>query len=325
MSPVPPFVLDNFTRISEYLNYRKGRELWTQNIGCSVLARAVLDDEIPNDGGNLRSASRLSRLLRNKGTDCVVEFGETEVVVRHQDGMESRFEVDGKVSEYSPPEWGDVTARFTLTREDLETVLKSAKALCLDDVVFGSDGEGIVFGTQDIHGEDKDAASVRLATDGDGTEFEMFFDVDDVKLLDMSNDYDVTLSATCPPLLPVPRGRISSDLVARGAGMFESRAETGAETGADLTYWVSAWEVEPEVAEAEVVEDTQDGDSKTAAGDMKPPLDFTLPKVEVVVGLTPTHHRMLEERAMGGSIEETARDMIVACLEGRLLREHEDA
>ena len=216
-------VLQNYSEIDPRFVYRQGKDIWTQNMERSILAQAVLDEEIPNDGF-IYDISRFLGILSTFGKECEVEFGDTQILLSEGEKKtnftlaDPNIEPERVMEKLATDEWDDGETTFRLGEKDLAHIMKSARIFGLGHVSFHSDGSDIYLSAVDALGNTTDNASVKIA-DGNGSSFKHFLGIETIKVVD--NDYDVTLYE-------------------RGVAVLNSANENGAK----MTYWVACEEVD---------------------------------------------------------------------------------
>ena len=83
-------------------------------------------------------------------------------------------------------------ASFRLNRADFSYVVKQARVFDLEHISIRSDGSGVHICAADPSGVITDTASVRVG-EGNGNTYEHAFKIDNLRLIDNGNDYDVSV------------------------------------------------------------------------------------------------------------------------------------
>lgn len=187
-------VLKNFVSINSNIEFKKGTKLATIAPTKTVLAKATVADDFPKDF----CIHDLNQFLAifNMNKDCEIEFDEKNVIIKSTKTKTStRYRTASKNTIVSPPEKeitlpsSDVV--FTLTADDLNTILKNANLLQSDHVTFHSQGEKIVVNACNENDDSAHVAETEVA-DGNGKKFKAVFLTENLKM--MPGSYEVTIS-----------------------------------------------------------------------------------------------------------------------------------
>jgi len=186
-------VLKNFASINQGIEFRKGNKLATMSGGKTVLAKATVKDEFPQDFCVYDLNQFLSVYSLNKDTE--LDFDESNVIFK-SGRQKTKYRKTAKdmivtvpAKELTLP---SVDVSFTMTEEDFANILKSASVLQSPNIAIQSDGDKIFltcFNTKD------DAAhtnSIEVA-DGNGKVFKQVFLTENLKMI--SGSYDVDISS----------------------------------------------------------------------------------------------------------------------------------
>jgi len=138
-------VLKNFSSINTGLFFKKGNVLRTVSPGKTILASAVIDEQMPSDFGIHELNQFLSILSLHKTSPDVSVDGNNLII----QGLEGRSRITYRCCDSSqiktPPEKNvnvpSEDATFLLTEADLEWVMKCSSVLgCPNIAVVGQDG-----------------------------------------------------------------------------------------------------------------------------------------------------------------------------------------
>jgi hypothetical protein len=160
-------VLKNFASINSGIEFKQGNKICTISSTKTVLAKAVLKDEFPQDFCIYDLNQFLS--VHALGKDTELDFDTNNVILK-SGRSKTKYRMTAKNMIVSPPEkelkLPSVDASFKLTSEDLAQALKNASVLQSPNLAFESDGSKIfvtVFNAKD------DSAHTNTTEIGDGT------------------------------------------------------------------------------------------------------------------------------------------------------------
>jgi len=205
-------VLKNFASINSGIEFKKGNTIRTMSSGKTVLAKATLKDEFPQDFCVYDLNQFLS--IHSSSDSTEIDFDEKNVVFIFGPKKSTTYRKTAREMIVTAPDkelsLPSVDITFTLTKEDLADLLKHASLIQSSHVAVESDGETInlsAFNAKD------DSANVHKSEigEGNGKKFKMVFLVDNLKMI--SGSYDVEISA-------------------KGLASFKNKS-------VDLQYWVA--------------------------------------------------------------------------------------
>lgn len=160
-------VLKNFASINSGIEFKQGNKISTISSTKTVLAKAVLKDEFPQDFCIYDLNQFLS--VHALGKDTELDFDTNNVILK-SGRSKTKYRMTAKNMIVSPPEkelkLPSVDASFKLTSEDLAQALKNASVLQSPNLAFESDGSKIyvtVFNAKD------DSAHTNTTEIGEGT------------------------------------------------------------------------------------------------------------------------------------------------------------
>jgi hypothetical protein len=196
-------VLKNFARLRSSIIIDEGNEISVISTRSTFLATAVIEEEFPFQFAIYDLNRFLSALSLTKNPELVFSENDNFVVIKGEDGHLMNYgfgDIDQvKASNPQPPSKRldlpskDVT--FSLGKQQIEKVKKTASVLSLPDIVVSSSGDGDVYlGAADVSNPMSDRTQIKLegATGGDA-EFNLVFSSENIENL-MAIDYSVSIS-----------------------------------------------------------------------------------------------------------------------------------
>ena len=187
-------VLKNFSTINPSLAFKQGNTLRTVSEQKNILAQAVVDETFPQDFAiyELNQFLGLASLFENAD----FAFGEMDVTIRDESNKSrSRYTYTDPSMVTSPPEKNidmpDPEISFTITVDDLKSVVSAANQLGLPNVVVRGGTMGISLVATDTKNPTSNEYSRDVAP-SNGAMFDMVFKTENLKLI--PGDYDVKIS-----------------------------------------------------------------------------------------------------------------------------------
>lgn len=183
-------ILKNFATINQNLLIREGNVLMTRTVARTMFASATVDTDFPRQVGIYNLASFLGALSLFSDPD--VEFGETSMTISQGKNKVCYNYADPEVLAYPDKAINDqsVDANFTLTEENLKSLLKAGAILGSTDIcIKGADGK-IVCSVLDPSNVSANTFSVEVGETDE--EFDLYLKLENMKLL--NGNYDVSLS-----------------------------------------------------------------------------------------------------------------------------------
>jgi hypothetical protein len=186
-------VLKNFAGINSGIEFKTGNKIATVSSTKTVLAKATLTDEFPQDFCIYDLNQFLS--VHSLSKDTELDFDANNVVFK-SGRSKTKYRVTSKNMIVCPPDkelkLPSVDGSFTLKDEDLAQALKNASVLHSPNIAFESDGSTIsvtVFNAKD------DAAHINTIQIGDitGVSFKAVFLVENFKMI--PGTYNVEISS----------------------------------------------------------------------------------------------------------------------------------
>ena len=185
-------ILKNFATINSGIKVTEGNEIKTISAMKNVLARASVSEEFPQGFSiyNLQEFLGATSLLE----DPDYEFNETNLSVSDSDSSMSYFYAsDGMV--ITPDKMvtmPETEINFSITADLLSDLQKAASVLGVTDLILESDGTNLTLTVRDKKNTTSNAFS-RIVCQGNGKKFEMYFKIENLKVL--QGNYDVAVSS----------------------------------------------------------------------------------------------------------------------------------
>ena len=189
-------VLKNFANINSGIEFKQGNVIRTMSSGKTVLAKATLKDDFPQDFCVYDLNQFLSVHSLNKDTE--IDFDDVNVIFKS--GTNGRNKIKYRKTEktmiVTPPDkvlsLPSVDIAFTLTEEDFNSVLKTAAVLQSPNIAIESDGDKICATAYNAKDDSSHTNSIEVA-DGNGAKFKMVFLTENLKMI--MGTYDVEISS----------------------------------------------------------------------------------------------------------------------------------
>jgi hypothetical protein len=177
-------VLKNFAGINSGIEFKKGNKIATISSSKTVLAKATLTDEFPQDFCVYDLNQFLS--VHSLSKDTELDFSDQNIIFK-SGRSKTKYRMTSKNMIVLPPEkelkLPSIDGTFTLTDEDMAQALKNASVLQSPNIAFESDGSKIyvtAFNAKD------DAAHINTISVGEAvndTKFKAVFLVDNFKMI----------------------------------------------------------------------------------------------------------------------------------------------
>jgi len=186
-------VLKNFASINSGIEFKKGNTIRTMSGGKTVLAKATLKDDFPQDFCvyDLNQFLSVHSLFDN----TEIDFDDSNVIFK-SGKKKTKYRKTAKEMIVTAPEkeltLPSVDITFTLTKEDFSDLLKSASVLQSPHIAVESVGDKIVLTAFNAKDDSAHTQSIEVG-DGNGNKFKMVFLTDNLKMI--SGSYDVEISA----------------------------------------------------------------------------------------------------------------------------------
>jgi hypothetical protein len=186
-------VLKNFAGINSGIEFKKGNKLTTISSGKTVLAKATLKDEFPQDFCVYDLNQFLNVHSLNKDTE--VDFDESNIIFK-SGRSKAKYRKTAREMIVTAPDKAlslpSVDIAFTLTEEDFGSILKSANILQSPNIAVESTGDKICLTAFNAKDDSAHTNSIEVA-DGNDNKFKMVFLTENLKMI--SGSYDVEISS----------------------------------------------------------------------------------------------------------------------------------
>lgn len=187
-------VLKNFSTINPSLAFKQGNTIRTVSEQKNILAQAVVEETFPQDFAiyELNQFLGLASLFDNAD----FAFGEMDVTIRDENNKSrSRYTYTDPSMVTSPPEKNiempNPEISFSVTAEDLKSVISASNQLGLPEVVVRGGAMGIFLVATDTKNPTSNEFERKVA-DSNGATFQMVFKTENLKFI--PGDYDVKIS-----------------------------------------------------------------------------------------------------------------------------------
>ena len=186
-------VLKNFSGINQSLQFKKGKVLKTISPLRTIFVEATVDEDFSQEFALFDLNKLLAKVSLYK--DAELDFGDDKISIKDKNKSDYIKYCSPKVI-VVPPEksisLGSPDCSFSLSKEDLDWMRKSAGISGSPNFIFESDGESINFIATDIKDDAADQSKIEIAKAEDGKKFRVVMKVENFKLLDGS--YDVSIA-----------------------------------------------------------------------------------------------------------------------------------
>jgi len=194
LSNEPLSVLKNFAGINSGIVFKKGNKISTISSTKTVLAKATLKDDFPQDFCIYDLNQFLS--VHSLGKDTELDFDSQNVIFK-SGRSKTKYRMTAKNMIVSPPEkelrLPSVDASFRMTQEDLAQALKNASVLQSPNLAFESDGTKISVTVFNAKDDSAHTNTIEIGDSPNETKFKAVFLVENFKMI--SDTYDVEISS----------------------------------------------------------------------------------------------------------------------------------
>ena len=188
-------VLKNFATINQNLVIKEGNTITTMSAMKNIVAKADVEETFPQEV----AIYDLNEFLASMSlfTSPVLDFSENHVMITEENNTSNSlkyFYSDPSVVT-SPSKMITMPSQevtFTMSNEDLSKLKRAAGVIGAPDMVLEKNDNGSSLTVKDKKNDTANNYSLDVVTDGDG-EFNFFFKVENMKLLD--GTYDVEISS----------------------------------------------------------------------------------------------------------------------------------
>jgi hypothetical protein len=187
-------VLKNFAGINSGIEFKTGNKIATISSTKTVLAKATLTDEFPQDFCIYDLNQFLS--VHSLGKDTELDFDANNVVFK-SGRSKTKYRMTAKTMIVSAPEkeltLPSVDGSFKLKDEDLAQALKNAAVLGSNNIAFESDGSKISVTCFNAKDDSSHTNTIEIGTTDNDKEFKAVFLVENFKMI--PGTYDVQISS----------------------------------------------------------------------------------------------------------------------------------
>jgi hypothetical protein len=186
-------VLKNFAGINSGLEFKTGNKLSTISSTKTVLAKATLPDNFPQDFCIYDLNQFLS--VHSLSKDTELDF-ESQNVIFKSGRSKTKYRMTAKNMIVSPPEkelkLPSVDGNFTLKEEDLVQALKNASVLQSPNLSFESDGEKVTVTVFNAKDDSAHTNTIEIGEVNNGKVFKAVFLTENFKMV--PGAYDIEIS-----------------------------------------------------------------------------------------------------------------------------------
>jgi hypothetical protein len=188
-------VLKNFSTINGNLEFKAGKEIKTISSTKTVMAKATLTDEFPQDFCVYDLNQFLSVYSLQKDSD--IDFDDKNVIFK-SGRSKIKYRKAERNSIVTAPDkelvLPSVEVTFTLSESDLADLLKSASVLQTQHIIVESDGEKVYVTTCTIlsNGQRSENLNSIEVGDGNGNKYEAVFLTENFKMIPGSYDIEIS-------------------------------------------------------------------------------------------------------------------------------------
>lgn len=189
-------VLKNFSSINVGMWFKKGNVLKTMNTGKTIVAEAVIDEQLPGDFGVHELPQLLSILSLHKSAPDLTLNGNDLIVSGNDGRSRITYRTCEKEAIKGIPEKSltlpEVDLQFTLEENDFNWVMRSAAVLSSPNISIVGEGGKIYI---KMHDQSNDSAHTDSLEVGEytGDSFNHLFRTDNWKM--MPATYDVKVAS----------------------------------------------------------------------------------------------------------------------------------
>lgn len=181
-------ILKNFVSIYPSMAFKKGSTIQTMSAAKSIIAKAVIVEEIPVDFCVYDLSKFLSTISLFENPE--IEFQENHCIIKSgKSKVNYYFALSNLIQQ--PPDreihLPSIDAKFELSNASLQEVMKASRTLGLSHIAVIGDGSKLSLAVLDATGAISDQYMIEV---GETDQiFKAVFDINNIKLLD--GDYQV--------------------------------------------------------------------------------------------------------------------------------------
>lgn len=186
-------VLKNFATINSGLEFKQGNKISTMSGGKTVLAKATIPDNFPQDF----CVYDLNQFLvvYNLTKDTEIDFDDANIIFK-SGRSKTKYRKTDKSMIVTPPEkelaLPSVDVTFTFTEDDFNQILNAAKVLQSPNIAVESDGDKVTVTAFNAKDSSAHTNSIEVA-EGNGTQYRATFLTENLKMIPGS--YEVQISS----------------------------------------------------------------------------------------------------------------------------------
>jgi len=186
-------ILSNFSSINSSIMVNSGSKLQTISAMKNILAKGTINETFPNDFAIYDLNEFLSLVKSNVFLGAEYNFDGEKVVLAKENARSKYFYADPStvISPSATINMPDTDIIFEFTQGNLNTVKSMSSILQKGDLKVTSDGNIISLTVLDKTDPTTNSFTLDVG-DGDGSTYDMYFKVDNLKLF--MGDYDVNIS-----------------------------------------------------------------------------------------------------------------------------------
>ena len=188
-------VLKNFASINDGIVFREGNILRTCDTQKQIMAETKISETIPSNFA-IYDLNRFLSVLSLHDDNTEIELDDNNKAANLKSGKKrTSYKLCSIEMIKNAPDktiaMPSVDVAFTLTSDDLDTVLKSASVLGSPHIAIKSDGGKIVVAQLDNKNSSAHSSEIEVA-DGDGKKYNMLFKTENLRMIPGS--YEVSIS-----------------------------------------------------------------------------------------------------------------------------------
>jgi hypothetical protein len=187
-------VLKNFAGINSGIEFKTGNKIATISSTKTVLAKATLTDEFPQDFCIYDLNQFLS--VHSLGKDTELDFDSNNVIFK-SGRSKTKYRMTAKSMIVSAPEkeltLPSIDGSFKLKDEDLAQALKNSAVLGSPNIAFESDGSKISVTNFNAKDDSAHTNTIEIGTTDSDKQFKAVFLVENFKMI--PGTYDVQVSS----------------------------------------------------------------------------------------------------------------------------------
>ncbi len=200
-------VLQNFSSINQSLLFKKGSKLRTVSPQKTVLAEVEVGDVFAQDFGIYDLGQFLSALSLIEDPD--LDLGDNGMTIGDGNGTALAYRYADPSMIVTPPEKAltlpDVNATFTLSDENLKSVLQAARVLGVPEIIVKGEAGKITISAGDSKNSSMNSFNKTVGSTDE--EFEHVFKVDNMKMMVL--EYNVEISSKGISKFSTADGRVT--------------------------------------------------------------------------------------------------------------------